>query len=131
MWRLTNQIMSFGQSSTIADKLRDLRLNLHSNERSLLEHHSKLIDFGDKYVEYLAKFKATEIAEDKLLLRIRKTAYENCEAQVKAIKQRIVSAKRDITNIEKEEFEIPDATSVASNLLIHLQMRMILRFTLE
>ena len=123
--------MSFGQSSTIADKLRDLRLNLHSNELSLLEHHSKLIDFRDKYVEYLAKFKATEIAEDKLLLRIRTTAYENCEAQVKAIKQRIVSAKRDITNIEKEEFEIPDATSVASNLLIHLQMMMILRFTLE
>ena len=123
--------MSFGQSSTIADKLRDLRLNLHSNEQSLLEHHSKLIDFGDKYLEYLAKFKATEIAEDKLLLRIRKTAYENCEAQVKAIKQRIVSAKRDITNIKKEEFEIPDATSVASSLLIHLQMMMILRFTLE
>ena len=124
--------MSFGQSSTIADKLRDLRLNLHRDERSLLEHHSKLIHFGDKYVEYLAKFKATEIAEDNLLFRICKTAYENCEAQVKAIKQRIVSAaKRDITNIEKEEFEIPDATSVASSLLIHLQMMMILRFTLE
>jgi hypothetical protein len=38
--------MSFGQSSTIANKLRDLRENLHSDEQSLLEHHSKLIDFG-------------------------------------------------------------------------------------
>ena len=53
--------MSFGQSSTIADKLCDLRENLHSDERSLLEHHSKLIDFGDKYAEYLAKFEAKEI----------------------------------------------------------------------
>ncbi len=43
-----------------------------------------------------------EIAEDNLLLRIRKTAYESCEAQVKTIEQRIVSAKRDIANIEKE-----------------------------
>ena len=63
MWRLTNQIMSFGQSSTIADKLRDLCENLHSDERSLLEHHSKLIDFEDKYAENLAKFEAKEIAD--------------------------------------------------------------------
>ena len=57
------------------------------------------------------------------------------------IEQRIVSAKHDIANIEKEEFEIPDAIpkpkripralTIASNLLIHLQMRMISRFTLE
>ena len=55
--------MSFGQSSTFADKLRDLCENPHSDERSLLEHHSKLIDFEDKYAENLAKFEAKEIAD--------------------------------------------------------------------
>ena len=56
-----------------------------------------------------------EIAEDNLLLRIRKTAYESCEAQVKTIEQRIVSAKRDIAhNIEKEVYQIESTNLLAA-----------------
>jgi hypothetical protein len=92
--RLTSEIVNFRAHSS-TDQLRDLRDTLRSDDLSMLEHQAKLVDFAEKYAEYLEKKEAGLIQTENFILVIREKAYANCNAQVKSLEKQIESTKRN------------------------------------
>lgn len=107
--RLTSEIVNFRAHSS-TDQLRDLRDTLPSDELSMLEHQAKLVDFAEKYAEYLEKKEAGLIQTENFILAIREKAYANCNAQVKSLEKQIESTKREIAIIESTGSETPETS---------------------
>lgn len=73
-----------------SNHLRDFHNNLHSDDidMTMQEHQSKVINFDDKYTEYLERKEAGLINKNKFILSIHENAYVNvnCDSQIKSLR---------------------------------------------
>jgi hypothetical protein len=98
--RIANSIEKIGDNPH--DRLRDLKELLQRDEALVLEHQSKLGEFGERYAPWYEKFEAGEISDTHFLYKLHKNNYEACEANVFEITQRIEKAKTSINDLEEE-----------------------------